>query len=602
MDSNLKTICIIITLSFIKTHENNLSCITNEVNDIKNITEIVISKIEYKFLNQILKKHENESIDLILSWLDLKNLEDLKINNSYLNKIDFSNNCIEEIPQYIFNRLKFIKEINLYQNLISDLTNFYREIDKNPCAFLYLETLNLRWNKISSLIGNNFNKLKNLKVLSLDNNKIKILSNFDINKFNQVKELLLGNQEMIISEDISFRNFSNLESLDLKNSQFKSLNSNIFSGLMNLSNLELDGINLCCVTENIFLQLKNLKNLSISRIVENQNQFLDIFSYFSNRDRLEHLDISGNNLISLEDFNFNQFSNLKTLISSGNNIRHPTSFYGMNELRNINLGSNNIESMNFNLFFKENKIEEFLFYNNKIKKIDFDFFKEAKRLTYLDLSSNDLIDLSQICFSCMTNLKEIYLQNNNISLIPSFEKNVNLEYIALYSNNIQIIQSNLFCNLFKLYSIEFDDNPIKLIEPFAFYNCTNLRSIRLPINNLGIDSLYNLLKTLNIFVVDNTIDVKYFNTIHVINSDEIDQRFCILMIYFLRHRVRFIPSELFYHIPYHYNEDSIIYNKKAFYYTEELTIQFFMSNCSNLNIIQSEKFDILETVNFSGQR
>ena len=50
----------------------------------------------------------------------------------------------------------------------------------------------------------------------------------------------------------------------------------------------------------------------------------------------------------------------------------------------------------------------------------------------------------------MNNLTEIYLTGNNISKIPYFEKNINLQFIHFSYNNIQTIQSNAFYNLPKL--------------------------------------------------------------------------------------------------------------------------------------------------------
>ena len=199
MDFILNEIFILFLLSFVKTEENNLTCVTNEVYDFDNKTEIQISSINFKNLDQILKKHKNETIDLIIIGLRLSNIEHVKISTSYINKLDFSRNDIQAIPEDFFSILKFIKEINLHRNSISNLTNLYINIDKNLCAFLFLEKLDLSYNKITSLDGNNFDKLKNLKYLSLEfNNIINLidytsiklsLKTFDLNKFNQVKEL-----------------------------------------------------------------------------------------------------------------------------------------------------------------------------------------------------------------------------------------------------------------------------------------------------------------------------------------------------------------------------------------------------------------------------
>ena len=528
----LKTVLLLFILKFVKTQASNFKCVTNEVNDFYKITELKITSRNFENLDQLLKDRLNKTIDLILNWLDLPYLKDVKLNNSHISKLDLSNNNIKSIPEDFFSRLKFIKEIILRENSISDLTNFYRNIEKKLCAFIYLETLDLSSNKISSVDGNNFDKLKNLKVLYLHRNQIKILSIDDFNKFNQIKELRLGNEGMIFDEDLSFKKFSNLDLLDLSYCKFKPLNSNLFAGLKNLTNLDLFEIKLINVTENIFFEFKNLKKLSLLSVVENKEQFLNIFSFIPAQYNLEHLDISGNNLISLDGLNLNQFSKLRILY----------------------------------------------------------------------LTDNKLSDLSQICFYCMTHLTEIFLWRNNISKIPNFDKNLNLEYIGLYNNNIQTIHTKAFYNLPKLETIDFEGNPIKLIEPNAFYYCTNLKVIWLPTNKLTKDILFNLIKTLNNIIVKNAIDVKYFKSIHVINTDEFDERFCISLIYFLRYQVTFITKESFYNVPLEVNEDKSIYIKRVFYYSEELTVQYFMNNCLNFSITQSDKFEILDKFQFSDSR
>ena len=588
----LKKMVIFLILNFVITQEDSFSCLKNETFNFNNITKIKFAKKNLKFLDQILKKHENDTIDLILSSLDIEHLRDIIINNYYINKIDLSDNIIKVIPEDFFSRLKFIKEINFHGNgFIWNLTSFYRNIEKNICAFLYLEKLDFGFNDISSIDGNNFDKLKNLKYLNLEfNNFINLfdyssfkqsLSAFDLNKFNQVEELKLGDSKIINDKDFSFKIFSNLKSLDIKFCEFKILNSKLFAGLKNLSNLVVNGINIGNLTENIFFELENLKSLSIRSVVGNREKFLNIFSYIP--DSLEFLDISVNNLISnelisLDDLKLNKFSKLKTLISISNNIRqiNRTAFHEMNELQFVDLSLNKIDSLNFDLFFKGNKIEVFYISYGGIKTVEFDFFKEAKMLKTLWLNQNS-IDLFQICFSCMINLTKIYFGFNKIFKIPNFNKNINLVYIGLYSNNIQTIQSNAFYNLSKLKIIELGGNPIKIIEQNAFYNCKNIQKIFLPINNLGKESLLYFLNTLNTLVVERRNGLNYFKTIFIIKTDKIDQRLCFLIIYFLRYRIFIIQEDLLKDINY------ISLQKEWEYNIEESTIEYFMNKCSDFN-------------------
>ena len=256
-------------LNLVINKASNSSCITN-VFDLFNITEIKITNRNFKYLNQILKKNQNKTIDLILSWLDLDNVENIIINNLYLNKLDLSFNNIKLIPEYVFSRIKFIKELD-FRGCIenSDLTGFYRDIDNNLCAFLYLEKLDFSYNNLTSLDKNNFEKLENLKFIKLDYNQLKIVSTVNLYKFNRVKELIFGNEEMIIEDGFLFKNFTRLELLDLKYCKFKSLNSNLFGGLKNLTSLFFTGINLDNLPKNIFYELNNLRNLSLKKVASN---------------------------------------------------------------------------------------------------------------------------------------------------------------------------------------------------------------------------------------------------------------------------------------------------------------------------------------------
>ena len=72
---------LLLILNFIITEENNLKCVTNEIYDFENKADIKISIENFKFLDKILKKHENDTIDLIMNGLDLPNLEYVKIYN-----------------------------------------------------------------------------------------------------------------------------------------------------------------------------------------------------------------------------------------------------------------------------------------------------------------------------------------------------------------------------------------------------------------------------------------------------------------------------------------------------------------------------------------
>lgn len=150
--------------------------------------------------------------------------------------INLSNNDIEIILQGTFNRLEFLKSIDLSKNKIKEL---------NLQLFIGLKNLteiNLQNNNLENINGNCFRDLEYLKHLCLSNNNIKETT------------------------ERQFCFLNKLELLDLDYNQIKEIHPDSFRWLKKLINLKLNNNNFndILINQKLFIYLeKSVKFVSI---------------------------------------------------------------------------------------------------------------------------------------------------------------------------------------------------------------------------------------------------------------------------------------------------------------------------------------------------
>ena len=95
-----------------------------------------------------------------------------------------------------------------------------------------------------------------------------------------------------------------------------------------------------------------------------------------------------------------------------------------------------------------------------------------KSLVIVDLRFNALKSLCKDCFKCLKDLKIIFLDNNNISLIESLSFNnlINLKIISLSSNPITNFPRSLFAYFTSLKMLSIRRISFSEIEPNTFYD------------------------------------------------------------------------------------------------------------------------------------
>lgn len=177
------------------------------------------------------------------------------------------------------------------------------------------------------------------------------------------------------------------------------------------------------------------------------------------------------------------------------------------------------------------KLEHVSLMRNQLRSLGSSIFIQNENIEFLDFSINKIDDIKRSSFHGLRRLKKLFLNENNISILPSqdiFDDLVSLEEIGLSRNKIKMIQAKLFSNCGNLSYIYLDRNLIESVHDDFVGKHTELHFIELSNNqlsqlNLSVSSsaLYanhNQLKSVRF----NSVGYISFynNTLHELISDD----------------------------------------------------------------------------------
>lgn len=371
-------------------------------------TSVKSNGCEEKYLKDIdFLKSFNSLIGLDLSWNKIRNISPIK-NLTNLTFLSLNTNIIENIESLI--HLKRLKYLDISNNKISHLEGIERLRD--------LEFLDASLNRIERI--HNVSKLNKLKYLSAAGNP------YTLNHFNPSKSLKVLN----LGGSISSSNFWDKETLmqtlteeynfDWVNTilfgQFKDvLNDGSLTILPNDSILRYDtkrlkDVEYLSLRENNLGREFDLSKMKLLKYLDlSYNAYKHVFSLHGISQSIVLLKMEGNSLSQLSDMD--HLSSLKLLDLTGNNFINGYEAASMPSLKTLILDRSNLKgSLNLNA---SPNIKTLSLEDNKIQHINFETFK---------------------------NLESIYLKNNLLKEIPSFEGLRLLRAIDLSNNLIQNIE------------------------------------------------------------------------------------------------------------------------------------------------------------------
>ncbi|MEQ2264940.1 hypothetical protein XENORESO_022169 [Xenotaenia resolanae] len=159
-------------------------------------------------------------------------------------------------------------------------------------------------------------------------------------------------------------------------------------------------------------------------------------------------------------------------------------FANMNKLKKIDLTANEIMSIEDKTFMGLPELEELIIRQNHVSQLP----SLPETMALIDASQNNIGSkgIHKEAFKDMTGLQYLYLTDNNIDYIPVPLPD-SLRSLHLQHNNIQMMHEDTFCNLNNfnyirnaLEDIRLDGNPINLSKTPQAYICLP----RIPIGNL----------------------------------------------------------------------------------------------------------------------
>ena len=202
-----------------------------------------------------------------------------------------------------------------------------------------------------------------------------------------------------------------------------------------------------------YIDLSNTKLDSIPEEVFKPNTPIDGINWWLNVDTSK-IDVSNNNLTE-KTFN--------DPIHDFRNIPHT---------KILSLSSNRFNIIPTSIYFLQNLIF-FDVSNNMIMEIDENLFANLSHLINLNFSGNKLKYFPRT-IQYMNNLQELDISKNELMNIPDeFIYLKNLKKLNISYNKIQLIQMNLFANLFSLQELYCNNNLITNIQSLNNYTVFN---------------------------------------------------------------------------------------------------------------------------------
>lgn len=280
---------------------------------------------------------ENRIKNLILKNANIENLHQRAfVGLVFLINLNMENNKIRSIYPGTFSGVKKIESVNLRHNSITILSSEGFAELKN------LQTLILAENKISTIDSKAFNGLESLTTMDLSNNQITTVNG--IFNLTRLQYLDLSYNEINNLNGQEFENLTSLLEIKLSHNKLTKIPAYEFSTLSNLNILDLSKNNISVVDTNAFKGLVRLEKLDLS-----ENNIKDIAANtLESLHSLESVNLSYN---SLKEFRTNRFRSpmLSFLNLSHNSINEiiTNGIFPLHSLHNLDLSYNNLTQLNY---------------------------------------------------------------------------------------------------------------------------------------------------------------------------------------------------------------------------------------------------------------
>lgn len=395
-----------------------------------------------------------------------------------LETLDLSNNSLTNLYEHIFYPLINLKYLYLQSNLIHFI---------DDSAFLYTKNvviLHLENNLISSL-NMTLIHLKALTDLDLSHNVMTHLSGFEINRLNSLVNLNLSHNELSTLDYDCFSNEYNIKIIDLSHNKIRStIENTMFTNNKRLVFLNLYNNYISTIQDNTFanssLVYLNLEKNNITGEI-GQNMFTGLQKIIT-----KSLDLSRQNITAINKYSFSKMYSLFSVNVSHNRISLVEQKSFGNALNVLDLSYNNISSLDF-LNDSLSNLTELYLKNNSISIVKKNAFQNQITLITLDLSDNKIIQIEQYSLP-LKKIQYLLLSGNFIGGViknNTFSGAKYLRFLNLSNFNITTVDDMAFVDLPVLARLNLSHNQIDSFKPNNFQGMENLYSLDISSNCLN---------------------------------------------------------------------------------------------------------------------
>lgn len=398
---------------------------------------------------------------------------------SSLTSISLHNNVILEIEDGAFDSLDGLTELDLSKNSITCITDF------NLCN---LKVLNLSKNSMELFQSSRSTDFYKLTCLDLSENK---MSYFPLLPRNNVLEYLDVSRNHLQSVDVTGNPethtkvfFNHLRYLDLSYNQLRSLPEPFFycMGSLEVLNVSHNCISSFSLTNKLLLQSVKIINLS-------HNSLQSLTFGESTLQSLQKLFLQGNDLAVLDPQIFQRLPSVTHLQLQQNNLKICPSdpnipdcvfFSSIPNLRFLNLSENNLRSVPANAFHNTSLTLLDLSLNPGLDMDKRSLSGLETSLVRLLLRENNISGLNTD-LSSLTSLKHIDLSTNQLTTLPTWNKESSIESLNLQNNNLVTLEYSTMLTLERsLKTLYMGSNPLSCCRNLDFLHMVQHSALVVP--------------------------------------------------------------------------------------------------------------------------
>ncbi|CAG9836536.1 unnamed protein product [Diabrotica balteata] len=455
-----------------------ISCESNHT--VLDFSNTNLTKIEKNFFDNITA---GACFELNLSFNNLSNLKDSILGKAGIKKIDLSFSELKDINFEVFESYNRIAEINLTGNYLE------RSICGGDIVLYSMYSLDMSLNSLTEVNSYIFRNCINLKYINMSQCLIEYVASDSFKSLQKLESINLSNNKIIAIESDTFHNLQNLIVLDISENNLESIKENAISNLDSLEEILVSRNNFyethkLTIYSGAFQDLSKLKELRLSEL-----GIVKIMpGAFKNLLNLNIIDLRNNDFTAIDSV----FSNIQTQALYLGKISDPLHFDSSVNITNLFLQTDYQEILEEQFIVSIN-LKHLHILDSTISHISDNFLLGSYKLEYIHFENTTVKSAGSKVFAGLFNLLDLNA--------------------TIFFNEIEVLEDNMFNDLFNLKSLHISNGKLTKIKKDAFFGLNNLQNLFL--NNNQIDQLdLTPFRNLNLSLLDlsnnafETIDIK----------------------------------------------------------------------------------------------